>query len=172
MTLRLPVPPARTRELIIQHFDDEMLIYDRQHLTALCLNPIAALVFQHIDGTRTAANIADQVRDETNTPLTEDVVMLAVNEFNRFHLLQAIDDKPSRQPATKARRTTEFTSTLTRRQVVARLGIGAAAVTLPVVASIIAPTAAQAATCRTSGIACSASAQCCSGLCTMMGTCA
>lgn len=162
------IPPVRTHELITQHLDDEILIYDRIHHTTLCLNPTAALVFQYLDGTRTAADIAEQLRDETNTPITADVVMLAVNEFNRFHLLQAIDDKPSRQPAMKVRRTTETAPTLTRRQVIARLGIGATAVTLPVIVSIVAPTAAQAATCRTSGTACTTSSQCCSGLC--MGT--
>lgn len=169
MVLQRSIPPARTRELIIQHLDDEMLIYDRQHHTALCLNHTAALIFQHLDGARTATDIADELRDATNTPITADVVMLGVNDFNRFRLLQAIDDKPSCQSATKAQRTTEPASALTRRQVIARLGIGAAAVTLPVVVSIIAPTPVQAATCVPRGQSAGSPTSCCSGA-FLMGT--
>ncbi|HEY0006876.1 MAG TPA: hypothetical protein VGB17_19000, partial [Pyrinomonadaceae bacterium] len=51
-----------------------------------------------------------------------------------------------------------------RRQMMRTLGV-AAAVAVPVVSSIIAPTAAQAGTCRLTGVNCTTANDCCSGVC-------
>ncbi len=171
MSRRRNIPPLRTSELIIRQLDDEMLLYDRLHHTALCLNSTAAFIFQQIDGTRTADDIAALLSRETRTTITGDVVLLAVNEFNRFRLLKTTEVEQSRRDIANAQRTPKPTPSLTRRQVIARLGIGAAAVTLPVVTSIVAPTPTQASTCRPNGSSCSSNAQCCSGFCSIMGTC-
>ncbi len=53
---------------------------------------------------------------------------------------------------------------MSRREVMRRMG-WASAVTLPLVTSIVAPTASQAATSFPSGFPCESSAQCCSGHC-------
>jgi hypothetical protein len=53
---------------------------------------------------------------------------------------------------------------INRRQMVRTLGL-AAVIAVPLVSSIVAPTAAQAATCFPTGHACASGPQCCSNLC-------
>jgi hypothetical protein len=53
---------------------------------------------------------------------------------------------------------------VTRRELIRRLGLAAAA-SLPLVTSIVAPTPAQAASCLPSGQPCTSSLQCCSAVC-------
>ena len=60
---------------------------------------------------------------------------------------------------------------LSRRQMIRNLGL-AAAVAVPVVTSIVAPTAVQAATCIQSGVPCSPTVLCCHPLgCNPAGKC-
>src|SRR5258705_7596001 len=61
-------------------------------------------------------------------------------------------------------------SGLTRRQMVRTLGI-AAVIAVPVVTSIVVPTAQAATSCTSTGQPCTQSINCCSGLCSG-GTCA
>jgi hypothetical protein len=58
---------------------------------------------------------------------------------------------------------------MSRREVVRALAL-TAAVAVPVVASIVAPTPAQAASCFPNGSGCETSAECCSGFCNL-GVC-
>jgi hypothetical protein len=64
----------------------------------------------------------------------------------------------------------QILSGMNRRQMVQALGL-AAAVALPVVASIVAPTPAQAATCVGSGGSCAGGQICCAGLSCVGNTC-
>jgi hypothetical protein len=64
---------------------------------------------------------------------------------------------------------------MSRKDMMKRVGLAAAGATvaLPAITSIVAPTAADAATCIPSGNACSDSTQCCSKVCnTSTGVCA
>ncbi|HET8677723.1 MAG TPA: twin-arginine translocation signal domain-containing protein, partial [Blastocatellia bacterium] len=56
------------------------------------------------------------------------------------------------------------TAVISRRDVMKKIAV-AAAIGVPVVTTVVAPTASHAANCRPSGAACTASAQCCSGVC-------
>jgi hypothetical protein len=87
------------------------------------------------------------------TPVNEELVWLALRQLDQIHLLEG---KLALPPAL---------ARMSRREMVRNLTI-AAAVTLPVVTSIIAPTAVQASTCTPSGQPCSTGAQCCSTVCT------
>ena len=87
----------------------------------------------------------------------EELVWVALDQLDKSNLLQAPISKP------------EETNGLTRRQLMKAAGI-AALIAVPVVSTIIAPTAAQAVTCLASGQGCTISAQCCSGTCVV--TCA
>jgi coenzyme PQQ synthesis protein D (PqqD) len=150
------VPEARTEGLIVQHLTDEVLVYDQDRHKAHCLNHTAALVWKQCDGRSSISEIATKLRWETKTEVEAEVVWLAVEQLSKTHLLKG------RAGAEKG--------LVSRREVMRRIGIGAA-VALPVVTSIIAPRASEAANCRASGQACTASAQCCSGVCNA-GVCA
>jgi len=152
------IPEARRVGLVVQELSGEVLVYDRERNKAHCLNSTAARVWGYCDGKTSVAQIARAIEGEINAPVDEDVIWLGVEQLSKTHLLQEGAKIP------------EHKSGLSRREVMRRIGL-AAAVALPVVTSIIAPSAAQAANCLPSGSACTASAQCCSGLCNVT-TCA
>lgn len=144
-------PRARQSSLVVQELADELLVYDQERFKAHCLNRTAALVWKHCDGKKTTKEIALALEKEVGLPVGEELVWLALGQLGKSRLLT------ERVAPTSARG-------ISRREVIRRVGL-AAAVALPVVTSIVAPKAAQAANCRASGQACAASAECCSGLC-------
>jgi hypothetical protein len=150
------VPEARTEGLVVQHLTDEVLVYDQDRHKAHCLNHTAALVWNQCDGRSSIAEIAKKLTGQTKTEVEAEVVWLAVEQLSKTHLLKG--------------RVVAEKGAMSRREVMRRIGIGAA-VGLPIVTSIVAPTASKAANCRLAGAACTASAQCCSGLCNA-GVCA
>ena len=152
------IPKARKEGLVVQQLDEEVLVYDRQRQTAHCLNPTAAWVWKRCDGKATIGAVAQALREQTGKPVEEELVWLAVEQLAKRHLLEAKVGKG------------HPTNGMTRREMVKRAGL-AAAIALPAVTSLIAPKAAQAATCLAAGQPCTTSAQCCSGLCNA-GTCA
>lgn len=152
------VPRARREGLLVQEMADELLVYDSVRHKAHCLNETAALVWKRCDGKTDINQMVRGLEKDTSCPVDEAVVWIAFDQLAKAHLLQ--DDGSSWPKA----------SGVSRREVIRRLGT-AAAIALPVVTSIVAPKAAQAANCRPTGQGCQASAQCCSGVCNA-GTCA
>ena len=151
-------PIARKEGLVIQELPDELLVYDLSRDKAHCLNQTAAFVWRQCDGHMTTGAISQSLEKQFKAPVDEKIVWLALDQLGRNNLLE------QRLPPA-------FMSGLNRREMVRALGI-AAAVAIPVVTSIIAPTPAQAATCLPSGAACTSNAQCCSGVCNGGTTCA
>lgn len=149
-------PKARTNGLIVRELADEVLVYDLDRDKAHCLNQGAAAVWKLCDGQTTAASMAQLLEKTIDSKVSEEFVGLALEELGRGHLL---DEMP-----TSARR-------MSRREAVRRIGLGAA-IALPIVISITAPTAAEAGTCTVSGGFCNTGAQCCSGTCLVNNTCA
>jgi len=151
-----PHPRARKDGLIVQKLPDETLVYDLERDRAHCLNQTAAFVWQHCDGRSNAKEIARALKDKTKQPVDEKLVWLAIDQLGRNHLLKETLALPPQVAG------------LNRREVMRALGL-TAAVAIPVVASIVAPFPAQAATCLGNGATCTSSAQCCSNICD--GTC-
>ena len=153
------IPEARSEGLVVQELSDEVLVYDRDRNKAHCLNRTAALVWNHCDGNSSVAEMTRAIAEETNVAVDEDLVWLGVEQLSKTHLLKEIAKMP------------EHKTGLSRREVMRRIGL-TAAVALPVVTSIVAPTAAQAANCHPAGQSCTSSAQCCApGICNA-GICA
>ena len=147
----LLMPEARKEGLIVRTLSGEVLVYDRDRSKAHCLNSTAALVWQYCDGKTPVSQIARTIEGAINVPVDEEVVWLGVEQLKKSKLL-------------KSTTVPSHVSGLSRRDVMKRIGL-AAAVALPVVTSIIAPSAAQAANCLPSGQVCTSSAQCCSQVC-------
>jgi hypothetical protein len=158
-------PQTRRSGLLIRELPDELLVYDQEQHRAHCLNRTAALVFRHADGTRTAAELG-------RLPgANEEVVTLALEQLAASGLLE---------PGSSNADTASVHAGMTRRDVARRVGL-AAAILLPAVASIVAPTAAEAAaTCVTTCAGATVGTPCtsfganpCTETCagTMAGTC-
>lgn len=149
-----PIPRARREGLVVKALGDEVLVYDLERHRAHNLNRAAAAVWRACDGTRTVDQIATWLRAEASVPLAEEAVRYAVAELGRARLI-----------AGRPRETG-----LTRRELMRRLGT--AAVAVPVVTSVVAPTVAQAQSCSGYFGPCGTSLDCCAGLiCTTLNRC-
>jgi hypothetical protein len=127
-------PVARRDGLLTRELPDELLVYERDEHRAHCLNRTAAVVFRHADGTRTIADLALLLAPEGERVAAEAVVAETLVRLDEAGLLEGGTPGPG----------------WSRREVVRRVGIGAA-ILLPAVASVVAPTPAEAAaTCTTS----------------------
>lgn len=145
-------PQARSEGLVIQELSDEVLIYDLERDKAHCLNQSAAIIWRHCDGKTSISQLAQIVARESGVPADEELVWLALEQLSKAQLLPPVVKRDAGKKP------------MTRREVIKRIGLGAAAA-IPVVTSIVAPMAAQAATLKAPGATCSSPAECSSGLC-------
>lgn len=154
---RQALPQARTIDLVTQEMPDEVLIYDLKSHKAHCLNQTAAMVWKYCDGEKSIEDIAARVGKETHKPVERSVVWLALDQLQKANLLQSHIARPDDQPG------------ISRRQAMRRLG-WTTAIALPLVTTIVAPTAVSAATCMPGCIPKGPSANC--GVCgPVSGTC-
>lgn len=146
------VPRARHEDLLIEGLEDETLVYDMRTHKAHCLNRTAALVWNRCDGKLTMDEIGVALEQELHMPVSSDFVWLAIEQLGKAKLLS--DHLPHSVPQ----------AGMTRRALIKKIGLGAA-VALPLVTSILAPTAEASVTCKTIGQICTSGADCCSGIC-------
>lgn len=128
-------PRAREAGLVVQELTDETLVYDLERNRAHCLNRTAAMVWRLCDGKATVEEMVARLRAKGHVPVSEDMVFLALERLAKARLLL---DRVARPVGARG---------LSRRELVRGLGaVGKLSVILPLVTSIVAPTAAQAAT--------------------------
>jgi hypothetical protein len=120
-------PRARTSDLVVKEVREELLVYDLTRQRAHSLNRVAAAVWRACDGTRGVVALGKVAARESGHALPAEAVRYALQSLGRAQLLEGPVEEGG----------------LTRREVMARLGT-AAAVALPLVTTIVAPTAAQA----------------------------
>ncbi len=132
------LPRARHEGLVVEEMADEVLVYDLDRNRGHCLNQTAALIWEHCDGKVTIKELASILERDLKSPVDEHTIWYGLNQLAKFRLL----DEPVAAPAGMAR--------LTRRDLVKRIGL---TVAVPLIISIIAPTASAALSCV--GIDCS-----------------
>lgn len=143
-------PRARKEGLLVQELSDEVLVYDLECDKAHCLNPTAALVWKYCDGHTTVEQITRLLEKSLGTIVDEDVVWCALNQLEKDKLL----GEQVTWPVGMER--------ISRRTLIRRVGM--AAVLLPLITTITAPTAmASNSNCiPPSGTGCNA-LPCCNG---------
>jgi hypothetical protein len=158
-TTRALMPRARQDELVVEELQDETLVYDLKRHKARCLNPTAALVWQHCDGQTTVPELAALLEEQLATPTDEAVVWMALDRLGRAHLLS----EPVTLPADKAQ--------YSRREVLRTLRrVAGISLLLPVIESIVAPRAAAQASCVTAAVCQASSPPSCAGGLPICGT--
>ena len=120
--------PRRSQTAHCEILDDEVCIYEWTSKRVHALNATAARVWHLCDGTLNVAEIAERLRGDIGIQADE-IVALAVAQLSERGLLE------SQVPA--------GTLALSRRRLIKQLGLSAAL--LPVVSSIAAPSALEAA---------------------------
>ncbi|HKR00603.1 MAG TPA: PqqD family protein [Pyrinomonadaceae bacterium] len=152
------LPSARKEQLVIQDLPGETLVYDLERHRAFCLNRTAALIWRACDGKRTIEEAARMIEGELGQPVDESLILFALRRLGRHRLLEESVEPPL------------VMEQMTRRELARRLGI-ATGLLVPLITAIVAPTAAQAATCGALGAPCTTNARCCTSLC-VNGICA
>jgi hypothetical protein len=125
------LPLARTEQLIVKEVDDEVLVYDLKTDKAHCLNKTAAKVWKNCDGQKSLTEIKAALANDSGASVDEGVVWLALDQLKQFKLLAEVPSAPA------------VFAGMSRRQVMRNIGI--AAITLPLITSIVAPSAVMAA---------------------------
>jgi len=150
------LPCSRTDNLVIRELDDETLVYDMERSEAHCLNQTAALVWKQCNGKTTAAQAAQFLQSSLNVVVDADLIWLAVKQLERFDLVAMTGKSPR----------------VSRRKLLFKYA--PAALALPAIMSITAPTPAQSASCAppnaVQGCPCSSDGDCASSNCNG-GTC-
>jgi hypothetical protein len=131
-------PLARRDGLVIRSLAGETLVYDLERHQAHCLNPAAASVFRLCDGGRSPEEIASLLGEPADPDVREAVVAAALGQLAEAQLLAAdVVAPPAPGPAAPAE-----AASASRRELLRRVGT---ALLAPAIVSIVAPTAAQAA---------------------------
>jgi hypothetical protein len=140
----------KRKNAIVRQLSDEFLVYDRASNQAHCLNQSAAEVWKLCDGKKNVAQIVRGMEKRSTLPVDEEVVWSALRQLQTSGLLLNVAPGLGQQKG------------LTRRALIRKWG-SAAALTLPIVTSILVPTPAEAASCIPCGQACGGGMPCCPG---------
>lgn len=112
--------PKIRENLLVQELKDEVLLYDQTTSKSYCLNETAKIVFDACDGKK----------DFSNLNLPADIIYLSLDELKKHNLIQSDYVSPF--------------GGMNRREVIKRVGL-ASMIALPVISSLVAPSAVQAA---------------------------
>jgi hypothetical protein len=126
----LPKPVSRKSNVVVHELEDEILIYDLNINKAFCLNQTSALIYQLCDGKNSVADISKLMSVKLKTLVSEDLVRLALEDFKKDNLLENGEELSS-----------HFAG-LSRREAIRKVGL-ASMITLPIIFSLVAPTAAM-----------------------------
>jgi hypothetical protein len=139
-------PKARKENLVVQELNGEVLLYDLEKNKAFCLNETSSLVWQLCDGNTSVSEISESISRKLDSPANEDLVWLALDQLKKEKLIANGDEVVS-----------DFAG-MSRREVIKKVGLGTM-IALPLISSLIAPTAI------------SAQSTACSGMCGMTIAC-
>jgi hypothetical protein len=117
--------PVHKHGLVVK-VADETLVYQKKNHRAHCLNSTAAEVWELCDGTKTIAEIMAIMSKRSHSPVDEELVWLTLRRLWKSGLLV---------------KKNKYEQIFASRRAAMRK-IGAAALVLPVVTSILVPTAA------------------------------
>lgn len=145
------LPHARSTDIVLQTLGGEILIYDLTTHKAYNLNETSAAVYSSCDGKTSFEEL------RAKTGFSDDFIFLALDELRKENLLEnSIEyDSPFKG--------------MSRREAIRKVGL-ASMIALPVISSLVAPTALMAQSAggvapgsRTLGESCTTSTDCASG---------
>jgi len=113
--------------ITIREIAAEILIYDQRTHTVWCLNPSSACIWRLCDGQNTVKGIAARAAKQLGAAVDEELVLFALEELREKDLLEGGSVEALPRGAS-------------RREMIGKIGL-AAAVLMPLVATITAPPA-------------------------------
>jgi hypothetical protein len=130
---------ARDEGLLVEHLNDETVVFDTETRQAHCLSPLAAAVFAHADGRTSNEGLADIASERLGQAVEPWQIDDALEQLQERNLL-----------AIKAPRAPRAENGTTRRQVLKKGAItGGVVLTAPLITSVVPPASAASgsATC-------------------------
>jgi hypothetical protein len=126
-------PRARAEGLLVEQVNDEIVVFDTRTRKAHCLSPLAAVVFDHADGRTSLEGMAAVASERMDEDVSVESVERALEQLEDNDLLE-------RDPG------------MTRRSMMGKsAAVGGAVFAAPLITSVIAPTAASAASATCGG---------------------
>lgn len=142
-------PKGRSEGIVMKEFMEETLIYEIETHKCFCLNSTAARIWNLCNGKRSISEIAEQLSIDLKSTVSDEMVLFTLSELKKFNLLSIDED------------TTFLPSGMPRRELIKKAAL-TSMIALPAIASLVAPTAAMAAsTCPRTGIGASGSSCAC-----------
>ncbi|NNF00469.1 MAG: PqqD family protein [Pyrinomonadaceae bacterium] len=124
------LPKARTSDLVISDYKDEILVYDLRSHRCHSLNRTAHTVWQEADGKKTLEQIGKKIDRRLSKLNGEQLVLLSLGELEKRDLLDSGTQYG-------------FRSSVSRREIIKSVG-KSTMIALPFIASITAPKAISA----------------------------
>ena len=153
----LQVSQFRQKKLIARWIGDELVLYEEETSTAHCLNRIAGEMWMACERQSSAVEVAELLRPKW-PDIEEKVAWASLSQMAAVGLLEETTDQES--------------ISMSRRELIRKLGITTAAVLPIVVTSLLIPPPAAAASCGALLQACGdTKPPCCSGLHCVSGLC-
>jgi hypothetical protein len=146
--------PQRTNALS-RELEDELIVYNSETHQAHSLNHTAAAVWKACDGKSTVADMATSLEK-------------ALPGIDRRLLLVTLIELQAAGLLVKGTFSIDRSNSSSRRDMIRKMG-KIAAVALPIVISIVVPTASMALSCLALGKVCTKNSDCCSGRCGILG---
>lgn len=123
-------PKARSSDIVTQSTkDQEVLVYDLKTSKGFFLNRMSTSIWQLCNGELDIAGISRMLSSSMNEKVSEEIVLLAVEQFHKTDLLMPFEE-------------TGFKN-FNRRQALKKIGL-TTTVMLPVVSALLVPTALHA----------------------------
>lgn len=125
-------PRGRRNDVVVQRLNGELLIYDLKINKAYCLNDTATRIYDLCNGENSIDDIDKKLNLQLDRHVDEYLVPLVLEQLKKDNLL---DDAQEFKTGLEG---------LSRREVIRKLGISSM-IAIPVISSLIAPTAVAAA---------------------------
>lgn len=123
---------SRQSDIVVQDFENETLIYDLKTNKAYLLNETSAFVWNACDGKTDISVIGKALAQKFKAAANDELVWLAIDQLRHDGLMQETVEPPK-----------SFIET-NRREVIKQIGL-ATMIALPLISSLAAPKAANAA---------------------------
>lgn len=131
-------PRAPRERFLVSHVDDEIVLFDPATERYHHLNPAAALVWERCDGERDEEALGDALAASMDAESPRRIVEEALRQLRSAGLLEPVEDAGSAENPVGA-------PGMDRRRALRRMAaVGAAAVALPLVTTLAAPSPAVA----------------------------
>lgn len=125
-------PIGLRNNILVQELEKELLLYDLSRDKVFCLNETSSLIWNLCDGENSIEDIRQKISLRLRTNISEEIIWLALDKLKTEQLL-----------SNHGEIVIDFNN-LSRREVIKRAGLSTM-VALPLVLSIISPSAVNAA---------------------------